>query len=133
MFHKIVTITLVITLMNYSAAQNYNALQQEPNYVPSSYYFYYDIRDENTGDVHGHKETRGDDKTEGEYYLIDADGFKRTVTYRVDSKSGFVAQVQRTPIKGYQQPMLPVVQPQQPQQPFNTLEAATSDLFGYHY
>ncbi|KAL9706150.1 hypothetical protein quinque_009668 [Culex quinquefasciatus] len=41
---------------------------------------------------------------DGEYYLIDADGHKRTVTYDVDGKSGFIAQVHREPIKGYQPP-----------------------------
>uniref|UniRef100_A0A1Y9GLE9 Uncharacterized protein n=1 Tax=Anopheles arabiensis TaxID=7173 RepID=A0A1Y9GLE9_ANOAR len=44
------------------------------------------------------------DSTQGEYYLIDADGHKRTVTYHVEGKSGFIAEVHREPIKGYQAP-----------------------------
>ncbi|XP_055600994.1 pupal cuticle protein Edg-84A-like [Uranotaenia lowii] len=77
---------------------------EEEHHGPVHYEFHYDIHDDHTGDVHGRKESRKDHQTQGEYYLIDADGYKRTVTYQVDGKSGFVAQVHREPIKGYQQP-----------------------------
>ncbi|XP_055639611.1 larval cuticle protein A2B-like [Toxorhynchites rutilus septentrionalis] len=78
--------------------------QEEEHHGPVQYDFHYDIHDDHTGDVHGRKETRHDHQTQGEYYLIDADGHKRTVTYHVDGKSGFIAQVHREPIKGHQAP-----------------------------
>ncbi|XP_055633229.1 histidine-rich glycoprotein-like [Toxorhynchites rutilus septentrionalis] len=78
--------------------------EEEEHHGPAHYQFDYDIHDDHTGDVHGRKEVREGDKTEGQYYLIDADGHKRTVTYQVHGKSGFIAQVHREPIKGYQAP-----------------------------
>ncbi|XP_055639602.1 larval cuticle protein A2B-like [Toxorhynchites rutilus septentrionalis] len=88
------------------AAQHYYQPHhhEEEHHGPVHYEFNYDIHDDHTGDVHGRKESRKDDQTQGEYYLIDADGHKRTVTYHVDGKSGFIAQVHREPIKGYQAP-----------------------------
>uniref|UniRef100_A0A182WPB5 Uncharacterized protein n=1 Tax=Anopheles minimus TaxID=112268 RepID=A0A182WPB5_9DIPT len=77
---------------------------EEEHHGPVHYEYHYDVHDDHTGDVHGQKEARKDDSTQGEYYLIDADGHKRTVTYHVDGKSGFIAQVHREPIKGYQAP-----------------------------
>ncbi|XP_001863882.2 G-box-binding factor [Culex quinquefasciatus] len=77
---------------------------EEEHHAPAHYQFTYGVHDDHTGDVHGQQESRSGDKTEGQYYLIDADGHKRIVTYQVHGKSGFVAQVQREPIKGYQAP-----------------------------
>ncbi|XP_062551330.1 cuticle protein 19-like [Armigeres subalbatus] len=97
---------VLIACIGAIAAQHYyqQAHQEEEHYAPAHYEFNYDIHDDHTGDVHGQKEVREGDKTQGEYYLIDADGHKRTVTYHVDGKSGFIAQVHREPIKGYQAP-----------------------------
>ncbi|XP_058814895.1 larval cuticle protein A2B-like [Topomyia yanbarensis] len=106
---------LVLAFLGAVAAQQYYqplAYQHhaaEEKSAPINYEFHYDIHDDHTGDVHGRKEARKDDQTQGEYYLFDADGYKRTVTYHVDGKSGFIAQVHREPIKGYQAPQ-PVVQ-----------------------
>lgn len=77
---------------------------EEEHHAPAHYQFTYGVHDDHTGDVHGQQESRSGDKTEGQYYLIDADGHKRIVTYQVHGKSGFIAQVQREPIKGYQAP-----------------------------
>ncbi|XP_058449531.1 cuticle protein-like [Malaya genurostris] len=98
----------IFVLVGFAAAQQYYQAHQEEQHGPVHYEFNYDIHDDHTGDVHGRKEARKDDHTQGEYYLIDADGYKRTVTYQVDGKSGFIAQVHREPIKGYQasQPMV---------------------------
>ncbi|XP_052898689.1 larval cuticle protein A2B-like [Anopheles moucheti] len=85
---------------------------EEEHHGPVHFEYHYDIHDDHTGDVHGQKEARKDDSTQGEYYLIDADGHKRTVTYHVEGKSGFIAEVHREPIKGYQAP-----QPQHHHQP----------------
>uniref|UniRef100_A0A3F2YSG1 Uncharacterized protein n=1 Tax=Anopheles arabiensis TaxID=7173 RepID=A0A3F2YSG1_ANOAR len=35
---------------------------------------------------------------------VSAQSHKRTVTYHVEGKSGFIAEVHREPIKGYQAP-----------------------------
>ncbi|XP_055600418.1 histidine-rich glycoprotein-like [Uranotaenia lowii] len=98
---------LVLALVGAIAAQQHHYEQhhhEEEHHGPVHYEYHYDIHDDHTGDVHGQKEERKDHQTQGEYYLIDADGHKRTVTYHVDGKSGFIAQVHREPIKGYQQP-----------------------------
>ncbi|XP_055600365.1 pupal cuticle protein Edg-84A-like [Uranotaenia lowii] len=104
---KITFIVLLAFFGAIAAMPQYHGQQhhhEEEHHGPVHYEFHYDIHDDHTGDVHGRKESRKDHQTQGEYYLIDADGYKRTVTYQVDGKSGFVAQVHREPIKGYQQP-----------------------------
>ncbi|XP_049280974.1 larval cuticle protein A2B-like [Anopheles funestus] len=73
----------------------------EEHHGPAHYEYRYDVHDDHTGDVHGQHEARKDDSTHGEYYLIDADGHKRTVKYHVEGKSGFIAEVHREPIKGF--------------------------------
>ncbi|XP_055542914.1 larval cuticle protein A2B-like [Wyeomyia smithii] len=98
---------LLLAFVGAIVAQNYHQHAEE-EHGPVHYEFHYDIHDDHTGDVHGRKEARKDDHTQGEYYLIDADGYKRTVTYRVDDKSGFIAQVHREPIKGHQPAPKPV-------------------------
>ncbi|XP_055550565.1 cuticle protein 19-like isoform X2 [Wyeomyia smithii] len=100
------TLIVLFAFVGLIVAQNYYQQPQhhEEEHGPVHYEFHYDIHDDHTGDVHGRKEERKDDHTQGEYYLIDADGYKRTVTYQVDGKSGFIAQVHREPIKGYQAP-----------------------------
>ncbi|XP_055639617.1 larval cuticle protein A2B-like [Toxorhynchites rutilus septentrionalis] len=99
-------VVVLVAFVGVIAAQHYYQAQhhEEEHHGPVHYEFNYDIHDDHTGDVHGRKEARKDDHTQGEYYLIDADGHKRTVTYQVDGKSGFIAQVHREPIKGYQIP-----------------------------
>uniref|UniRef100_A0A182P161 Uncharacterized protein n=1 Tax=Anopheles epiroticus TaxID=199890 RepID=A0A182P161_9DIPT len=51
----------------------------EEHHGPAHYEYHYDVHDDHTGDVHGQHEARKDDSTHGEYYLIDADGHKRTI------------------------------------------------------
>uniref|UniRef100_A0A182MFQ9 Uncharacterized protein n=1 Tax=Anopheles culicifacies TaxID=139723 RepID=A0A182MFQ9_9DIPT len=118
----IAEIIVVLALVAAVSAQSHYGHQQqyqpqhyhheEEHHGPVHYEYNYDIHDDHTGDVHGQKEARKDDSTQGEYYLIDADGHKRTVTYHVEGKSGFIAQVHREPVKGYQAP-----QPQHHYQP----------------
>ncbi|XP_055856320.1 cuticle protein 21-like [Episyrphus balteatus] len=64
------------------------------------YKFGYDVHDEITGDSKSHSETRDGDVVEGEYSLIDADGFKRIVHYTADAEHGFNAVVSRVPLHG---------------------------------
>ncbi|XP_065084312.1 sex-determining region Y protein-like [Ochlerotatus camptorhynchus] len=90
--------------VHYQPQQQQQHHHEEEHHAPAHYQYHYGVHDEHTGDVHGQQESREGDKTEGQYYLIDADGHKRTVTYHVHGKSGFIAQVQREPVKGYQAP-----------------------------
>jgi Insect cuticle protein len=69
--------------------------------APAEYEFAYEVNDEHTGDVHSQKESRHGDNVQGEYSLIDADGYRRTVTYTADEEHGFLATVRREPIEGH--------------------------------
>ncbi|XP_023169506.2 cuticle protein 7 [Drosophila hydei] len=72
-------------------------LQPEPDYGPVAYEFHWSVSDPHTGDIKSQKETRKDDKVVGQYTLIDADGYLRTVDYTVDDHNGFNALVRREP------------------------------------
>ncbi|XP_053672885.1 larval cuticle protein A2B-like [Anopheles nili] len=106
MYSKIIVVLAIIAAVSaqshYGHQQNYH--HEEEHYAPAHYEYHYDVHDDHTGDVHGQQESRKDHTTQGEYYLIDADGHKRTVKYHVEGKSGFIAEVHREPIKGYQAP-----------------------------
>ncbi|KFB42433.1 hypothetical protein ZHAS_00010132 [Anopheles sinensis] len=126
--HKRTIIVVLAVIASVSAQSHYGHQQHhqpqqyhhEEEHGPVHYEYHYDVHDDHTGDVHGQREARKDDSTQGEYYLIDADGHKRTVKYHVEGKSGFIAEVQREPIKGYQAP-----QPQHHYQPQYHHEAPT--------
>ncbi|XP_034664085.1 larval cuticle protein A2B-like isoform X2 [Drosophila subobscura] len=63
------------------------------------YRFSYGVDDKLTGDNKGQVEERDGDVVRGEYSLIDADGYKRTVTYTADPINGFNAVVNRVPLE----------------------------------
>uniref|UniRef100_A0A1I8N4D6 Cuticle protein n=1 Tax=Musca domestica TaxID=7370 RepID=A0A1I8N4D6_MUSDO len=63
------------------------------------YKFSYSVDDKVTGDSKSQFEERNGDAVHGEYSLIDADGYKRTVTYTADAHNGFNAVVHREPLK----------------------------------
>jgi len=105
--------------------------QVQPAYVkhieheePANYEFNYDVHDHHTGDIKQQHETAKDGAISGQYSLIDADGYRRTVTYTADDHHGFNAEVRREPVEGHkvvkavkvvQQPIIQkyVAQPQQ--------------------
>ncbi|XP_061393019.1 larval cuticle protein A2B-like [Musca vetustissima] len=62
------------------------------------YKFSYGVDDKLTGDSKNQNEERDGDAVRGEYSLIDADGYKRTVSYTADDANGFNAVVQREPL-----------------------------------
>ncbi|XP_073817853.1 larval cuticle protein A2B-like [Musca autumnalis] len=62
------------------------------------YKFSYGVDDKTTGDSKSQTEERDGDAVRGEYSLIDADGYKRTVQYTADDVNGFNAVVQREPL-----------------------------------
>ncbi|XP_050338999.1 larval cuticle protein A2B-like [Bactrocera neohumeralis] len=62
------------------------------------YKFSYGVDDKLTGDSKSQVEERDGDVVHGEYSLIDADGYKRTVQYTADPINGFNAVVNREPL-----------------------------------
>ncbi|XP_018791344.1 PREDICTED: larval cuticle protein A2B-like isoform X3 [Bactrocera latifrons] len=68
-------------------------------YDPHPQYKYsYGVEDKLTGDAKSQVEERDGDVVRGEYSLIDADGYKRTVHYTSDDVNGFNAVVSREPL-----------------------------------
>lgn len=70
----------------------------EENNSHPNYEFAYAVNDPTTGDVKAHQENRDGDSVQGQYYLNDADGYKRIVDYTVNGDSGFKAVVRREPL-----------------------------------
>ncbi|ALC47363.1 Ccp84Ad [Drosophila busckii] len=62
------------------------------------YRFSYGVDDKLTGDNKEQVEERDGDVVRGQYSLIDADGYKRTVQYTADPINGFNAVVNREPL-----------------------------------
>ncbi|TDG39272.1 hypothetical protein AWZ03_014308 [Drosophila navojoa] len=68
-------------------------------YDPHPQYKYaYDVQDSLSGDSKSQVEERDGDVVRGEYSLVDADGYKRTVQYTADPINGFNAVVNREPL-----------------------------------
>ncbi|XP_073820009.1 larval cuticle protein A2B-like [Musca autumnalis] len=68
-------------------------------YDPHPQYKYsYDVQDAVSGDNKSQFEERDGDVVRGQYSLIDADGYKRTVQYTADPVNGFNAVVSRDPL-----------------------------------
>ncbi|XP_011295058.2 larval cuticle protein A2B [Musca domestica] len=80
------TVTPVLT----KAAEEYDPHPQ--------YRYAYDVQDAVSGDSKSQVEERDGDVVRGEYSLIDADGYKRTVQYTADPVNGFNAVVSREPL-----------------------------------
>ncbi|XP_065356974.1 cuticle protein-like [Calliphora vicina] len=68
-------------------------------YDPHPQYKYgYNVQDNISGDSKSQVEERDGDVVRGEYSLIDADGYRRTVQYTADPINGFNAVVNREPL-----------------------------------
>lgn len=63
----------------------------------SNYNFRYAVSDMTTGDIKSHQETRHGDEVQGQYTMMDSDGYQRTVNYRANDRDGFDAEVRREP------------------------------------
>jgi Insect cuticle protein len=63
----------------------------------SNYNFSYGISDLTTGDIKSQQEVRRGDQVQGQYTMMDADGYHRVVDYRADDQNGFDAEVRREP------------------------------------
>ncbi|EDW67048.2 uncharacterized protein Dvir_GJ23943 [Drosophila virilis] len=73
--------------------------KHDDEYDPHPQYKYaYDVQDALSGDSKSQVEERDGDVVRGEYSLVDADGYKRTVQYTSDPENGFNAVVNRVPI-----------------------------------
>ncbi|XP_068154353.1 larval cuticle protein A2B-like [Drosophila tropicalis] len=77
---------------------------EEPYDPHPQYRFSYGVDDKLTGDSKAQVEERDGDVVRGEYSLIDADGYKRTVQYTADPINGFNAVVNREPLAHYAAP-----------------------------
>lgn len=66
---------------------------------PSNYNFGYSVSDYTTGDIKSQQEIRRGDNVQGQYTMIDTDGYRRTVDYTTDDNNGFVAGVRREQIR----------------------------------
>ncbi|XP_065371134.1 larval cuticle protein A2B-like [Calliphora vicina] len=77
----------------------HNVVVKSEEYDPHPQYKYsYGVEDKLTGDSKSQVEERDGDVVRGEYSLIDADGYKRTVQYTADDHNGFNAVVHREPL-----------------------------------
>jgi hypothetical protein len=63
----------------------------------SNYNFAYAVSDLTTGDIKSQQEVRRGDQVQGQYTMMDADGYHRIVDYRADDRNGFDAEVRREP------------------------------------
>lgn len=70
----------------------------QPRNDDSNYNFAYTVSDMSTGDHKSHQETRRGDQVQGQYKLMDSDGYQRIVNYRANDRDGFDAEVRREPI-----------------------------------
>ncbi|XP_060665576.1 larval cuticle protein A2B [Drosophila nasuta] len=66
--------------------------------APAHYDFSYSVHDDHTGDIKSQTESRKGDQVQGQYTLIDADGYQRIVDYTSDAHNGFNAVVRREPL-----------------------------------
>ncbi|XP_031632450.1 larval cuticle protein A1A-like [Contarinia nasturtii] len=69
--------------------------EYDPN---PQYSFAYDVQDSLTGDSKSQQESRSGDVVQGQYSLIDSDGYRRVVDYSADPVNGFNAVVSREPL-----------------------------------
>lgn len=70
----------------------------------SNYNFNYAVSDLTTGDMKSQKEVRRGDQVQGQYTMMDSDGYRRIVNYTADDKNGFDAEVRREPVSFYTTP-----------------------------
>ncbi|XP_055848247.1 larval cuticle protein A2B-like [Episyrphus balteatus] len=98
-FVAVASAGLIPSHQGYHAAGHPVLIKSEDTYDPHpQYQFSYGVNDVHTGDVKNQIETRDGDVVKGEYSLIDADGYKRTVHYSADDVHGFNAVVHREPL-----------------------------------
>ncbi|CAG9790035.1 unnamed protein product [Diatraea saccharalis] len=67
-----------------SARRTGYAGDDEANSEPANYNFEYMVKDEQSGNDFGHRESRQGDRAEGLYYVVLPDGRKQTVEYEAD-------------------------------------------------
>ncbi|ALC47366.1 CG42367 [Drosophila busckii] len=89
---------LVKTVAPVAVAQHVIAKHDDEYDPHPQYKFAYDVQDSLSGDSKTQVEERDGDVVRGEYSLVDADGYKRTVQYTADPINGFNAVVNREPL-----------------------------------
>lgn len=88
----------VSPIQHHYAAQHVLTKTDEEFDPHPQYQFGYNVHDNHSGDSKSQVEERDGDVVRGEYSLIDADGYKRTVKYTADDHNGFNAVVEREPL-----------------------------------
>lgn len=88
----------ICTVYNVASVSQNIEFEEEKDEIGPQYKYAYTVEDSVSGDNKGHVEERDGDVVRGEYSLIDADGFKRTVSYTADAVHGFQAVVKREPL-----------------------------------
>ncbi|CRL00577.1 CLUMA_CG013837, isoform A [Clunio marinus] len=84
-------------------------IKQVVHEEPANYEFNYDVHDQQTGDIKQQHEKAINGAIQGQYSLIDADGYRRIVDYTADDHQGFQANVRREPL--HEQRIVKTVQP----------------------
>ncbi|KAJ8729174.1 hypothetical protein PYW08_000755 [Mythimna loreyi] len=95
MFHKFAVLSsLVLTatcmVLHQPHLPIHLGLQYDAN---PNYNFAYDVNDAHTGDIKSQHESRRGDTVLGQYSLLQPDGVRRTVDYRANDHTGFLATV----------------------------------------
>lgn len=69
---------------------------------PTDYEFNWFVNNQESGDYKSHREVRQNDVVQGQYEVVDPDGYRRIVSYTADELHGFRAVVRRIPLNaGY--------------------------------
>lgn len=71
--------------------------QHTENVAPAKYEYSWSVQEDNTKDIKQQHETHHGDKVNGQYSLLESDGYHKVVDYSADAHSGFQAVVHREP------------------------------------
>ncbi|KAL5278748.1 hypothetical protein ACFFRR_003396 [Megaselia abdita] len=111
--HQIITVPnqqnqghQVITVPNQQIEPQQEIYQIYPGQLdnPTDYEFNWFVNNQENGDYKSHREVRQNDVVQGQYEVVDPDGYRRIVSYTADELHGFRAVVRRIPLNaGYVQ------------------------------
>ncbi|KAL5278749.1 hypothetical protein ACFFRR_003396 [Megaselia abdita] len=96
----------VITVPNQQIEPQQEIYQIYPGQLdnPTDYEFNWFVNNQENGDYKSHREVRQNDVVQGQYEVVDPDGYRRIVSYTADELHGFRAVVRRIPLNaGYVQ------------------------------
>lgn len=90
----------VVTIPNQQIQPQQEIYQIYPGQLdnPTDYEFNWYVNNQESGDYKSHREIRQNDVVQGQYEVLDPDGFRRIVSYTADEVHGFRAVVRRIPL-----------------------------------